>query len=97
MLTIEKLKNEITSIAPQYGVKKAVLFGSYANNTATENSDVDLLLEFETLSVSIYKIAGIKLNLEKNLQKTVDIIHAPIPQNSLIKIDKEVPLYEREG
>lgn len=95
MISIEKMKSEIADIALLYGIKKASLFGSYANGTATEESDVDLLLEFETVSVSLLKLAGIKLKLEQNIRKNVDVIHSPIPANSFIKIDNEVSLYER--
>ena len=40
---IEARRKEIR----KFGVKKLVLIGSYANNTAHGNSDIDLLVEFK--------------------------------------------------
>ncbi len=40
---IENNKNKIKN----FGVKKLTLIGSYARDNATENSDIDLLVEFK--------------------------------------------------
>jgi predicted nucleotidyltransferase len=95
MVSIETVKREIEKIASTYGIKKASLFGSYADGTATERSDLDLLLEFETQSVSIFKLAGIRLQLEEAIGKSVDVVHGPLPQSSFLRIDKQVSLYEQ--
>ena len=39
----QTLKQVVTKTCKKYGVKNAYLFGSYAKQTATENSDVDVL------------------------------------------------------
>jgi len=95
MVSIETVKREIVKIASAYGIKKANLFGSYADGTATERSDLDLLLEFETHSISIFKLAGIKIQLEGAIGISVDVVHGPLPQNSFLRIDKQVSLYEQ--
>ena len=43
--TIPELKNILTPIFQQNGVRRAILFGSYANGHATPQSDVDLLVD----------------------------------------------------
>ena len=43
--TITEIKNRIISIAEEYGVDSMSLFGSYARGEATEDSDVDILIE----------------------------------------------------
>jgi hypothetical protein len=43
--TMDELKNCLSPIFQQYGVKTAVLFGSYGKGTATSRSDVDLLVD----------------------------------------------------
>jgi hypothetical protein len=43
--TMDELKNCLSPIFQQYGVKTAVLFGSYGKETATSRSDVDLLVD----------------------------------------------------
>ena len=43
---IEKLKNEYPFLSSRYGLKKIGLFGSFASGTQNEQSDVDLIVEF---------------------------------------------------
>lgn len=43
--TIPELKDILTPIFQQNGVRQAILFGSYANGYATPQSDVDLLVD----------------------------------------------------
>jgi len=42
--TLSELKNILTPIFDEYGVQKAVLFGSYGKGTANDKSDIDLLV-----------------------------------------------------
>ena len=44
MIDIEKIKDEIIECLLPLEPEKVILFGSYANGTATEDSDVDLFL-----------------------------------------------------
>ena len=53
MLTIPEIREKVTKVCKKYDVKSAYLFGSYAKNTATENSDVDLILD--TGNIKKYK------------------------------------------
>ena len=43
--TLPQLKRVLTPVFDAYGVRKAILFGSYAKGTATEKSDIDLLVD----------------------------------------------------
>jgi len=43
--TLAELKNTLNPVFEQFGVKKAVLFGSYAKGLATPRSDVDLYVD----------------------------------------------------
>jgi len=95
MLTHEEICKAVSQVAPAYQVKRASYFGSYADNTQTDDSDIDLLVEFNTPTVSLIKLSGLKLRLEEQLGLRVDLIHAPIPDDSYIKINKEVLIYER--
>ncbi len=49
--TISELQRIITPIAQKYHLRAVYLFGSYARGTATENSDIDLLIDTEGASV----------------------------------------------
>ncbi len=53
-------------------VLKASIFGSYARGDANDNSDIDLLIE--PARKSLFEIAGIKMDLEKALNKEFDVL-----------------------
>ncbi len=42
--SIEDIKNMIYEILANTEVEKAILFGSYAKNKPTKNSDIDILI-----------------------------------------------------
>ena len=92
MLTIEEIKKTVAEIAPKYNLKKVILFGSRANGTATENSDVDLLVEFPKGS-TLFTVASLKIRLEEIWNLEVDVIATPIPETSILIIEKEIELY----
>lgn len=43
--SIDELRRILLPVFVLYGVKRAILFGSYGNGCATEKSDVDLLVD----------------------------------------------------
>ena len=76
MLTKEKvltiLRKELPHITLEYNVKRIGIFGSFAKGTPREDSDVDILVEFD-------KPIGLKFvdfgeYLEKVLGKKIDIL-----------------------
>ena len=70
---IEKIKSTIIKVLKKYGVKKAGLFGSIVRGESTENSDIDLLVEFEG-EKSLLDLAGLKIELQELLGREVDVI-----------------------
>ncbi len=93
MLTIPQITQAVKDVAAEFNIKRVSLFGSYAEERSTPQSDVDLLVEFFLPAVSLFTLADIKNRLEEILSVDVDIIHAPLPQNSLIKPEKVVEIY----
>lgn len=69
------------------------MFGSYADGNASEDSDIDLLVEFTSPDVSLFMLYNIKEEIENRLQKEIDLIHAPVDENAPIKINKVVDIY----
>ena len=61
---INKLQQIKPYLQQQYAVKTVGLFGSFADNTYTDNSDVDIMVEFER------PIGWQFFTLEKYLEKT---------------------------
>ena len=92
MLTIEEIKKTVAEIAPQYNLKKVTLFGSRANGTATENSDVDLIVDFPEGS-TLFTVASVKICLEEIWNLEVDVISRGGIAGSILIIEKEIELY----
>jgi predicted nucleotidyltransferase len=95
MLTHEQIVNAVEKAATKFPLTKVSYFGSYADGNATEESDLDVLVEFTTESISYLKIVSLKHNLEDELNIKVDVLHAPLPKKSRLAIRKTVPVYER--
>jgi len=93
MLTISQIAQAVKTVAEEFDIKRVFLFGSYAEERNTPQSDVDLLVEFFLPSVSLFTLVDIKNRLEELLSVDVDIIHAPLPKNSLINPEKVVEIY----
>ncbi|MCL2544600.1 MAG: nucleotidyltransferase domain-containing protein [Clostridia bacterium] len=93
MLSHEEICKAVSQVAAQFPIKQASYFGSYAIGKQTESSDLDLLLEFQKPAVSLLMLSAIKNDLEDLLKIPVDVVHAPIPQDSLIQIGEVVRVY----
>lgn len=73
MQTIEDIEHKISPILKKYQVKKAALFGSVVLGEATDESDIDLLVDLGE-EKSLFDLAGLKIEVEEILQKKVDIL-----------------------
>ena len=56
-----------------YGVKRIGLFGSYARQAENEDSDIDIVVEFEADKKNLRNFFGFKRYLEENLGNSVDL------------------------
>ncbi len=63
MLTERDIQEIVRRIVEVADPERIILFGSYANGTATEDSDVDLLVVKETDAPFAERSAGIRLAL----------------------------------
>ncbi len=66
------IEHKPTLIA-RYGVKKLALFGSHAKGLATEDSDIDVLVEFSGVATS-KSYFGLQFYLEDLFGKPVDLV-----------------------
>lgn len=90
MPTEETIRNVVHDLKSTYALRTVSIFGSYAEGRATANSDLDLLVEFDHPTVSLIKLNALKYDLEDALGLPVDVIHAPLPANSMIQPGKVV-------
>jgi len=75
MITQDYILNKLKELKPilykDYAVKKIGLFGSFAKDTYAEDSDIDILVEFEkpigwryfSLEIYLEKVFGRKIDL----------------------------------
>lgn len=91
-MTIDDIRSAVTAAAKEFPIKRAVLFGSRANGTFTEKSDIDLIMEFNK-PITLITISLLSQRLEDILHTSVDIVHGPIQSTDLLEIDKEVEIY----
>ena len=70
--TIDEIKRRIEPVAKEYGVKQVYLFGSYARGEATEESDVDLLVDAP--DVQGLRFVGLSMDFENALGKQADVL-----------------------
>ena len=93
MLTVQQISDGVHVASREYPLRKVELFGSYADGKNTAQSDVDLLVEFSQPRVSLLTISALKLRMEELLGTDVDIVHGPLPEGSMLEIDRRIPLY----
>ena len=83
------LKEHYSEFKNKYNVGKIGLFGSYARDEATENSDIDI---FVKMKPSLFDMVAIKEQIENDLNRKVDIIreHKNIKPIFLKMIQKDL-------
>ena len=90
--TIEEIKSLLGEILKEFAVKRAILFGSYAKNSPTSKSDIDLVIDSEGKLLNIY-FYGLLETLVEKLQKNIDLFE-------ISEIQKDSRIYndiQREG
>ncbi len=70
---IFKRRGEIIAVAQKYGASDIRIFGSVARGDATEESDLDLVVQFES-GRSLFDHGGLLMDLRELLGMKVDVI-----------------------
>ena len=75
--TLEQLREIIAPIARKYQIPAVYIFGSYARGEATEDSDVDVLIDHIGSRIhGLWDLGAFYNDLNRDLKKEVDIITA---------------------
>jgi hypothetical protein len=90
-MKLEEIKSRIIPVLRRYDVKRASFFGSFVRGEGRENSDIDILVEFEG-EKSLLDLSGLKIELEEVLGRKVDVLTF----NSLHPLLKERILEEQK-
>ena len=70
---IRAARERALEILQKNGIKRAAFFGSIVRGEMTDESDIDILIEFEGRK-SLLDLAGLKLDLEDALERRVDLL-----------------------
>ena len=71
--TIDEISRRIQPVASAYGLRAVYLFGSYARGEATENSDIELLIDTSGTNLrSLFSLGKLYCDLESALEKKLD-------------------------
>ena len=100
--TVDEIRQRVHEATEEYNrhaeadarIKRMTLFGSYADGSATDNSDVDLLVTFFSPVVGFFTLARVLDTMETHLGLPVDLVQDPLPADTLLTIRKRVPLYD---
>ncbi len=90
-MTVEEIRSKILPILEKYDVSRASLFGSFVRGEENAQSDIDLLVEFAG-EKSLLDLAGLKIELEDILGRTVDVLTYkslhPLLKDSILREQK---------
>ena len=70
---VRAARETVLKILQQNVIKRAAFFGSIVRGEMTDESDIDILVEFEGRK-SLLDLAGLKLDLEDALERRVDLL-----------------------
>ena len=86
--TIEEIKSILIKVLENMPVYSVILFGSYAKNCATKNSDLDFIIDTKD-TLKGFKLYSLITKIEEAFNKNVDAFEkTEIIENS--KIDNEI-------
>ena len=90
--SIETIKSMLTPVFMRYDIKGAILFGSFAKGSATEHSDVDLLVEsnlrglrFVGFSEAVREAVGRPVDIFDNNGFTTKILAASFKNSQQVQ------------
>jgi len=77
--SVSELKKTLRPVFEQYGVRSAILFGSYAKGRANPRSDVDLLVDSGLRGMAFYGL----------LEGVVSALSVPVDMIDVTQVEKD--------
>ena len=72
--TLEQIREAVAPIAKKYQIPAIYLFGSYARGTATENSDLDFLIEMPGVKLVGFEWGGLYNDFDEAFETSIDLV-----------------------
>ena len=80
--TLPEIQSLLTPVFTRQGVRRAILFGSYAKGDATERSDVDILVDSGLRGLAFYGL----------LESVVSALKMPVDLIDVTQVEKNSPV-----
>jgi uncharacterized protein len=89
-------QDDLKAMLKEQGVSYLGLFGSYARGEETQESDVDLMIDFDEIK-SLFDLADIKIQLQEKLGRKVELsMRGYIKESLKSYINKDlITVYEK--
>jgi uncharacterized protein len=71
---LQEKREDILAVASRHGAFNVRVFGSVARGEETENSDIDLLVDYDLNKISAWFPGGLLMDLQDLLDRKVDIV-----------------------
>ncbi len=86
-MVVDQKQTAIATLCQTYNVKELYLFGSALNLSFDPKSDIDLAVVFSRAGVagSFNQYFGFKRDMERLLERTVDLVCLPSIRNSIFR------------
>lgn len=81
---IDYLKDHKTDFSQRYSIEKIGLFGSFATNQNTENSDIDIVYQTSSKGLTFSQVSQLEDELCSEFGKNIDLVNEKY-MNPLIK------------
>ncbi len=83
-IIIDYLKQHKTDFSEKYSIVKIGLFGSFATNKNTEDSDIDIVYKTSSKGLTFAQVSQLEDELSIEFGKDIDLVHEDF-MNPLIK------------
>ena len=95
---LPEIKQVLAPVMLKYAIQRASLFGSFADGTARQDSDIDLLVELSK-PIGLLEFIHIKHELEDLLGRKVDLLEFKAVKPSLKAhiLHSAIPVYGKEA
>ena len=96
VFSLDEINRISIPIAEKYGVAKLYIFGSYARKEATENSDIDLLIDKGDVRNLLDYFAFVS-DLEEGFGKHVDVVTVTCNDKEFIEkaMNEAILIYDK--
>jgi predicted nucleotidyltransferase len=97
LYTVDEIKKLVEPVAKRYKVDRMWLFGSYARNEATSESDIDFLVDAAEIR-TLFKLAGLYRELEEVFGLKLDLLTIEAMEDEFREFiaKDEILIYEQQ-